>query len=415
MNTAMEVERAYLAYFGRPADPGGLNYWMTQDAATMRAGFAGSAEYAALYSGMTNDQRIEQVYQNLFGRAAEPAGKAYWVNALNNGTETISSIVTAMQAGAQGSDAVTIANRATYAILFTVGLDTPSEIVGYRGYAAASAGRAAVSAISYTETSLATARSNLTSDIAACITGVAPAVAAATAAAAAATAATVAAAASGVTVATYIANEATYALADTVNILDTGANIGAITAANFTAYTKADTYDASDNVLSLNLAQFVAVTSAKLTAGDTVTVADTGANIGAITAANFTAYANADAYDASDNVLSLNAAQFTAVTSAKLTLGDTVTISDTGANVAGLTFTANVDKYSSTETTFGVGAANTSGDIDVSGTVGDAAGEWVNAAGTLTFWDGAATRTVTLTGITTVSAAGGDAILSFAP
>ena len=75
----MDVEKTYLAYFGRPADTDGMNYWMTKDVATMDAGFAASPEYATLYNGMTNDQRVEQVYQNLLGRASDPAGKAYWL------------------------------------------------------------------------------------------------------------------------------------------------------------------------------------------------------------------------------------------------------------------------------------------------------------------------------------------------
>lgn len=55
--TADVVQNAYLAYFGRPADPVGLNYWMAQaDPAVMKAGFAASVEYATLYAGMTTVQ-----------------------------------------------------------------------------------------------------------------------------------------------------------------------------------------------------------------------------------------------------------------------------------------------------------------------------------------------------------------------
>ncbi len=41
--SATQVQEAYLAYFGRPADAGGLAYWQTQsDVSTMDAGFAAS-------------------------------------------------------------------------------------------------------------------------------------------------------------------------------------------------------------------------------------------------------------------------------------------------------------------------------------------------------------------------------------
>lgn len=189
MVSVIDVQKAYLAYFGRPADTAGLDYWMNSDAATMRAGFAASAEYAALYSGMTAEQRVEQVYQNLLGRASDAAGKAYWVNEFNAGRETVSSLVTSMQTNALGVDISTIDNRVTYAILFTAQLDTPAEVVGYSGTAAADAARDAVSAVTYTDASLATARSTIVADTASVVAGIAPSVAAAEAAAAAAAAA----------------------------------------------------------------------------------------------------------------------------------------------------------------------------------------------------------------------------------
>lgn len=173
-NSVIDVQKAYLAYFGRPADYAGLAYWMNSDAATMRAGFAASPEYAALYSGMTASQRVEQVYQNLLGRASDPAGKAYWVNEFNAGHETVGSLVASMQTNALGIDIGTINNRVTYSILFTAQMDTPAEVNGYKGAAAAIAARDAMSHISYTDASLATAKSTLVADTASVVAGVAP-------------------------------------------------------------------------------------------------------------------------------------------------------------------------------------------------------------------------------------------------
>ena len=115
----MDVEKAYLAYFGRPADIAGMNYWLGKSIADMDAGFAASQEYATLYGGMTNSQRVDQVYQNLFGRAADPAGKAYWAGQLNAGLVTIGTLVATMEADALGVDIGTINNRLTFAIDFT--------------------------------------------------------------------------------------------------------------------------------------------------------------------------------------------------------------------------------------------------------------------------------------------------------
>lgn len=164
MISVTEVQKAYLAYFGRPADPVGLAYWMNSDTAAMRAGFAASAEYATLYSGMTSEQRVEQIYQNLLGRASDAAGKAYWVAEFNAGRETVSSLVVSMQTNALGVDIGTIDNRVTYAILFTAQLDTPAEVVDYSGTAVADRARTDMAAVTYTDASLATARANITSN-----------------------------------------------------------------------------------------------------------------------------------------------------------------------------------------------------------------------------------------------------------
>lgn len=163
--SANDVQKAYLAYFGRPADPVGLAYWMTSDAATMKAGFAASAEYAEMYANMTSTQRVAQVYTNLLGRDADPAGLIYWANELAAGRETVSSLVDSMQANALGEDITTINNRVTYATAFTDALDTTAEIVGYNGSAAASAARAAVLPVT-TDASLTTAQTALATSVA---------------------------------------------------------------------------------------------------------------------------------------------------------------------------------------------------------------------------------------------------------
>lgn len=163
--TITEVQKLYLAYFGRPADPLGLGHWMSFNSAAAQAGFAGSAEYADLYSGMTHEQRVQQVYQNLLGRAAEPSGLAYWVAELTSGRQTISTLVSSMQANAQGTDIETINNRVNYATAFTAQLDTSAEITGYNGTFAANAARVAIAPIT-TAATLVTAQAALIATVA---------------------------------------------------------------------------------------------------------------------------------------------------------------------------------------------------------------------------------------------------------
>ncbi len=178
-NSAYEIQKLYLAYFGRPADPVGLVGWQISnvDTATMQSGFAASAEYAALYSGMTTEQRVNQVYQNLLGRSAESAGLDYWVNEFNVGRVDVSTLSLAILNGAQGLDALTIQNRIAYNNLFTGSLTSYEQIIGYSGSLVASNARIAVSLVSSNPTSLRVAQDNLGITIVAVLTGISPALA----------------------------------------------------------------------------------------------------------------------------------------------------------------------------------------------------------------------------------------------
>lgn len=134
-----DIQKLYVAYFNRPADPAGLAFWegaveaAKGSTAAVSAAFAGSDEYKAAYAGKTNAQIVDTVYQNLFGRPAEDAGKAYWANLLDKGTVTIDAVVTAVAQGAQGTDLVAYNNKVTAAAAFTAAVDTDAEKAGYSG------------------------------------------------------------------------------------------------------------------------------------------------------------------------------------------------------------------------------------------------------------------------------------------
>lgn len=169
--TATDVQKAYLAYFGRPADPVGLAYWTGKDVATMKAGFAASAEYTALYAGMSTTQMVAQVYQNLLGREAELAGLLYWAGEMSAGRQTVTTLVDAIQTNALGNDVTTINNRVTYATAFTAALDTTAEVIGYSGNTAAAAARTAVTAVLDTTASLTAAQTALATSVATVVAG----------------------------------------------------------------------------------------------------------------------------------------------------------------------------------------------------------------------------------------------------
>lgn len=150
------VQQIYVGYFGRPADVGGLD-WHAKvllaagapldiggiaraygSNAMLRAeidSFGTSAESAALYPG-NNAQFIEGLYRNLFGRAADAGGLAYWVDLLDRQLITRASAAIQLMSGAVGSDTVIIANKTSAASAFTTRIATPIQERGYDGLAA---------------------------------------------------------------------------------------------------------------------------------------------------------------------------------------------------------------------------------------------------------------------------------------
>lgn len=130
--TATQIHQLYIAYFGRVADPAGLAYWTQSgaDVAAIASAFGDSkqAETAAQYEIVKYpatiqyaDKReafIDEVYTNLFGRAADADGKAYWSNELATGKVSVSQFLLAVVNGAQGDDASIIANKVAVSASF---------------------------------------------------------------------------------------------------------------------------------------------------------------------------------------------------------------------------------------------------------------------------------------------------------
>lgn len=156
--TTAQIQQAYVTFFNRPADVAGLNYWSayTGSVSNLYATFAQSAEYAAAFATLSNGQKVDLVYQNLFGRSADAAGLNYWTLAVDAGTVTVANLALALSAGAQGADVTTLANRVTAATTFTGALDTNAEILGYSGVVANAAAKGWLAGVT-TDASLATA------------------------------------------------------------------------------------------------------------------------------------------------------------------------------------------------------------------------------------------------------------------
>ena len=147
------VQQMYVAYFGRPADTAGLDYWTNVveanagATAAVSAAFAASPEYIVTYFGQTNTQIVNNIYQNLFGRDADAAGRTYWANLLTNGTIKVDTIVAEVAKAALTTDKESVENKVAASTAFTAALDTPAENTGYAGNSALTLAKAFVKGV----------------------------------------------------------------------------------------------------------------------------------------------------------------------------------------------------------------------------------------------------------------------------
>lgn len=88
------VARLYETILNREAEADGLQSWVSElqsgatDLASIAAGFVNSQEFQNLTQGTTNSEFLDLLYQQSFGREADAAGKAAWLDLLDSGAAT---------------------------------------------------------------------------------------------------------------------------------------------------------------------------------------------------------------------------------------------------------------------------------------------------------------------------------------
>ena len=120
--TRQQVAELYVATFNRAPDAAGLDYWVNTSGLTIEEiaqSFFDQTETQTLYpEGTTDTAFVTSIYTNLFNRAPDADGLAYWVAELTAGTMTRSVLIEAMKNGAQATDATIIANKATVGLYY---------------------------------------------------------------------------------------------------------------------------------------------------------------------------------------------------------------------------------------------------------------------------------------------------------
>lgn len=136
-DTATQIQQLYVAFFGRPADAEGLNYWvnaMTSGAASYESishQFWISPEFQQTYAGQSNRQVVNAIYHNLFARDGDPGGLDYWTAPLDNHTLALDQIIAYITKSAQAPDQAMLDGKVAVANAFTSHMDLSSERAAY--------------------------------------------------------------------------------------------------------------------------------------------------------------------------------------------------------------------------------------------------------------------------------------------
>ncbi len=146
---------AYVAYYGRPADPGGLDYWngrlgderinyspRSGDTLTdsersvyneLVSGFGNVEEANRIFDSLNNRQKVNQVYQFAFNRDGDSGGLDYWTNQIDRGFVNLTTFALEVALGAQNQDFEVLANKIESADLFSRGVETNPDGSAYSG------------------------------------------------------------------------------------------------------------------------------------------------------------------------------------------------------------------------------------------------------------------------------------------
>ena len=124
---ATQVQKMYVAYYGRPGDPGGIEYWVGQlensggDLAAIIDSFGSSDEYNERFGALDDTNLVNNIYQQLFGRDADSEGLAFYVGRLESLAMTLGSIALNIADGVEdgSDDAAIVSNKLAVADAYT--------------------------------------------------------------------------------------------------------------------------------------------------------------------------------------------------------------------------------------------------------------------------------------------------------
>jgi len=137
--TSTELQELYIAYFGRAADPTGLDYWTEKG--TTASAFAATQhaqpEFKDRYGSLSTEAQVNQIYKNLFDREADVDGLTYWTQQINLGNLELADIAVdliwaAKNNSGSSADKTALENRTNAAVAYTAEVKkSTSAILAY--------------------------------------------------------------------------------------------------------------------------------------------------------------------------------------------------------------------------------------------------------------------------------------------
>jgi len=134
--TSTQLQELYVAYFGRAADPSGLDYWTEKGITTAKfaADMYVQAEFKDVYGSLSTEAQVDQIYKNLFDRTADVDGLNYWTLQINLGNLKLAEIANHLIWAAQNNsgssdDKTALTNRTNAAVAYTAKVKESSAAI----------------------------------------------------------------------------------------------------------------------------------------------------------------------------------------------------------------------------------------------------------------------------------------------
>jgi len=128
-----EIQKTYIAYYGRPADEEGLEYWAGLldeaggDLSVIIDAFANSPEFLESFGDLEDSELINNLYQQLFGEDADSGGLDFYVRLIQQGERTLGSVALDILNGAENEHAEIINNKFAYAQQVTLSIKVKNK------------------------------------------------------------------------------------------------------------------------------------------------------------------------------------------------------------------------------------------------------------------------------------------------